>query len=63
MLAQFVLDDTGQDLIEYALLSGFVGLAGLLFFSELGDKMGTAYNNWVSDVSATSEPCAPGGCW
>ena len=61
--AQFLVDDGGQDLIEYALLSGLVGTAGLLILPEIASHMTTAYSNWVAAVNDVSgEPCPPGGC-
>jgi Flp pilus assembly pilin Flp len=63
MVAQFVVDDGGQDLLEYALLSGLVGTAGLLILPAIADQMGSSYKSWVDAVYATSgEPCRPGGC-
>ena len=55
-------DAEGQDLIEYALLCGFVGVAGLLIFPQIADTMSAAYQDWMSDISAAWQPCAPGGC-
>ena len=31
LFAQFIRDDQGQDLIEYALLAGFISLAAVIF--------------------------------
>jgi Flp pilus assembly pilin Flp len=61
-LNRLLVDEEGQDLIEYALLSGLVGVAGLLVFSELGDTMGAAYTDWLVEVNEAWEPCPPGGC-
>jgi Flp pilus assembly pilin Flp len=59
MLGRFVVDDAGQDLIEYALLSGFITLGGFVVFSELADKMGTAYESWITAVYAASGDTPP----
>lgn len=59
MLVRLVVDDAGQDLIEYALLSGFIGLGGFVVFSELGDQMGTAYDGWIAAVYAASGDTPP----
>jgi hypothetical protein len=61
-LVRLCVEDGGQDLIEYALLCGIIGVVGLLIFPEIADKMGAAYQDWVSEISAAWEPCAPGGC-
>lgn len=53
-LARFVADDAGQDIVEYALLSAAVGLAGVAIFDALADSMGAAYLSW--DSTAQSDP-------
>ena len=54
-----VLDDSGQDLVEYALLSGVIGVAGLLLFPVIAGRMGAAYTSWQTQVQTAWEPCAP----
>jgi Flp pilus assembly pilin Flp len=61
-IVRLVVDDRGQDLVEYALLSGIVGVAGILVFPVIAGKMGTAYTNWQLAAQNAWEPCAPGGC-
>ena len=61
-LNRLLVDEEGQDLIEYALLSGVVGVAGLVVFSALEDTMGAAYTDWLFEVNEAWEPCPPGGC-
>ena len=46
LVARFVNDDQGQDLIEYALLGSFVSLAAYLGANFLG----TSLNNWYDAV-------------
>jgi Flp pilus assembly pilin Flp len=43
-------DESGQDLIEYALLSGFIGLAAVAVFDALTGTMGNAYTQWSSPL-------------
>jgi len=45
-LSQLVRDESGQDLIEYALLATFVALVAILGATALG----TSLNNWYSSV-------------
>ena len=59
VVAQFVVDDSGQDLIEYALLSGLVGTAGLLVLPEIANKMSDAYAQWLSGAEGAWEPPPP----
>ena len=62
LLGRLVVDDAGQDLIEYALLSGFFGLGGFVLFLNLGGRMGAVYDGWVNALYlASGEPPPPGG--
>jgi Flp pilus assembly pilin Flp len=61
-IVRLVVDERGQDLVEYALISGIVGIAGFLLIPAIADRMGTAYANWQSQAHAAWEPCPPGGC-
>jgi Flp pilus assembly pilin Flp len=55
-----VADDSGQDLVEYALLSGIIGTIGILLFPGIADGMRAAYARWQSGTQAAWEPAAPG---
>jgi len=65
MLFRFVHDDAGQDLIEYALLSSFIGLCALLVWLNIPPAIASAYARWDSGVQSLSA-CTPdpggGGC-
>ena len=57
-LAGVVADDSGQDLIEYALLTAIIGIAGLLALSLFFAKMGPAYSGWnTAGQNAWEPPC------
>jgi Flp pilus assembly pilin Flp len=58
-LHRLASEDHGQDLIEYALLSAFIGLAGAAVFSGMGTIMGTAYDSWVDGADAAVEMPEP----
>jgi hypothetical protein len=58
-LTTFAFDERGQDLIEYALLSGLIGMVGLLIYPDIVDKMSAAYADWVADAADVWEPCPP----
>jgi Flp pilus assembly pilin Flp len=47
-----LLDDTGQDLIEYALLASIFTAAGLLAIQNIQGKMGGLFNNWGSMLAS-----------
>jgi Flp pilus assembly pilin Flp len=61
-IIRLVIDDSGQDLIEYALLSGIITAAGVALFPVISQAMGEAYTGWQSGAQAAWEPCPPGGC-
>ena len=44
-----LVDDEGQDLIEYALLAAFIALAAIVAITQLG----TAVNNIYTRISST----------
>jgi Flp pilus assembly pilin Flp len=46
MLARFIRDDQGQDLIEYVLLGSFVAIAALAGATALGTNL----NDWYSKM-------------
>ena len=43
---RLVRNNGGQDLIEYALLTGMIAIAGVLVFPTIQTKMATAYRAW-----------------
>ena len=54
MLARFIRDDQGQDLIEYLLLGSFIAIVALAGASVLGTQLNNWYNEmgeWVSSAS------------
>jgi pilus assembly protein Flp/PilA len=52
LIARFVREEAGQDLIEYALLGSFVSLAAYLGANALGTNLNTWYSSVASAVSA-----------
>ncbi len=44
-------DDHGQDLIEYALLTGFISLVAVIAITQLGGGVNGAYGNIASVFS------------
>jgi pilus assembly protein Flp/PilA len=43
-LKNLLKDDSGQDLIEYALVAGLIGLGSIAAMSSLGGLIGNAFN-------------------
>jgi len=62
---RFVLEDDGQDLIEYSLLSVLVGIVGILAWTNIASAIGVSYGSWDTGVQTLST-CTPdpggGGC-
>jgi pilus assembly protein Flp/PilA len=46
-------DESGQDLIEYALVAGLVGLAAVSAMSGLSTKISTAFNSVGSSLTSS----------
>ena len=59
LVTAFVRDERGDDLVEYALLAGLIGLAGVLAFNTLSGKMGNAYTAWNANAQSKWVPDAP----
>jgi Flp pilus assembly pilin Flp len=54
LIARFVREDEGQDLIEYALLGSFVALAAYAGANFLGTNL----NTWYSGIGSAVEKAA-----
>ncbi len=53
-LQRLVHDDQGQDLIEYALLAGFISLVAVLAITAVGTGVNTVYGNIDTQVGLIS---------
>ena len=58
-MARLVVNDRGQDLIEYALLTAFIGLAGAAALNLVAASMNTTYDGWGTGINNLWEPEAP----
>jgi Flp pilus assembly pilin Flp len=45
-LQRWYREETGEDILEYALLTGTIGLAAAVAMSVLGDAIGSSYSAW-----------------
>ena len=59
VVISFIKDESAQDLVEYAYLSIFVGVAGLLAWTAIVNSMGTAYSGYDSGTQGLWEPNPP----
>lgn len=64
-LRAFVRDESGQDLIEYGLLSALIGVCAILVWTNFPGILAAVYGSWDGSVQAVSS-CTPdpggGGC-
>jgi Flp pilus assembly pilin Flp len=59
LISRVVLQDEGQDLIEYALLTAVIGLAGAAAFNLIAAAMNTTYGSWEDGINSLWEPEPP----
>jgi pilus assembly protein Flp/PilA len=50
-LAALMRDDSGQDLIEYALVAGLVGLGAIAAMTGFVNSIGNAFNSVGSSIA------------
>jgi len=65
VLQRFVRDESGQDIVEYALLGALIGIAAILTWQQLATTVGITYGTTDAGVQGLSA-CTPdpggGGC-
>ena len=65
LFARLIRDDSGQDVLEYALLGAFIATVGIAAWESVGVRIAAAYTGWDSGVQSLSS-CTPnpggGGC-
>ena len=62
---RFFGDESGQDVIEYALLALFIGVCAVAAWQSIPSKIFNAYSNWdtgVQNISACTPDPGGGGC-
>jgi pilus assembly protein Flp/PilA len=52
VFAALLNDESGQDLIEYALVAGLIGLGAVLAMTTLSSKIGTAFSAVGSELTS-----------
>ncbi len=53
-LLRLAREDEGQDLIEYALLAGFIALASVAMITNVGSGVNDVYTSINTDVAAAA---------
>jgi Flp pilus assembly pilin Flp len=58
-LLRFVREDSAQDLVEYALLGVFIGVASVLVWQNISSLIGDRYAEYNSNVNTLWAPAEP----
>jgi Flp pilus assembly pilin Flp len=64
LVGRFVEEECGQDLVEYGLITCFIGIAGYLVLMHLGVDIFNTYDAWLdpgTGVPSLWDPPAPSG--
>ena len=59
ILKQWFRDESGHDLIEYALLAATVGIGSAVALGLMPGVMNAVYQSWVGGTTSLWEPCNP----
>jgi pilus assembly protein Flp/PilA len=54
LIVRFVREEEGQDLIEYALLAGFISLVAVVAIIAVGDQLVVLYDEVTAQLVAAS---------
>jgi pilus assembly protein Flp/PilA len=54
LLKRLIREEDGQDLIEYALVAGLIGVGAVVSLSGLDTKIKTAFNNVGSQLTSAT---------
>jgi len=61
LMYRLLTDETGQDLVEYTLLTAAIALVGVAAFAAIGTAINGAYASWDTETQRIWEPQAPAG--
>jgi Flp pilus assembly pilin Flp len=59
LLTRWLVEDDGQDLVEYVLLGATVAFVGLVTMNAFDDVINAVYTSWDSGTQAVWEPQDP----
>ncbi len=51
LLTSLLQDESGQDLIEYALVAGLIGVAAIVAVTSVGGSLTTIFNNLTTSLT------------
>ena len=58
---RWIRDESGQDIVEYALLTAFFGICAIAVWTSLRDALGLHYSGTTSGVQSLWDPPPPSG--
>ncbi|HJR59028.1 MAG TPA: hypothetical protein VJ813_06520 [Vicinamibacterales bacterium] len=58
-LERFLTDESGQDIVEYALLTSLIGIASIVTWQLLANSVGAAYGQADADIQMIAPPPDP----
>jgi Flp pilus assembly pilin Flp len=59
LLTRWLIEDDGQDLVEYVLLGATIAFVGLVTMNAFDDVIHDVYASWESGTQAVWEPQDP----
>jgi Flp pilus assembly pilin Flp len=57
--ARLLREEAGQDIVEYALLTGLIGIAGILVWQQLAATIAAVYSGTDASVQGLAAPPDP----
>jgi len=62
LLGDLLVDESGQDIVEYALLGAVVGIAAIVIWQQLATTVGEVYGDTVAPTGQVQSlsSCMPG---
>jgi Flp pilus assembly pilin Flp len=51
LLRRLACEDSGQDIVEYALITGLFGIVGVLVLQGIQTAVDTTYGSWLNPAS------------
>lgn len=60
LLTQLLVEERGQDLVEYGLLAALIGCVGVAIFPAIQAKLNGTYTGWGKQIQNLWVPKDPG---
>jgi Flp pilus assembly pilin Flp len=59
-MSEWLVDESGSDLVEYALLAATVGIMAAVALALMPGILNAVYQTWDSGTQTIWDPCDPG---